>query len=161
MILRYLKSKNDNIRIPEYQHNILTLHKKGSTIEQISKSTSISIKKVKQIVSDFDNGLYADHYFLEAFYSNLSEVKTPEEDIITSIGEEELRDLINTKLSKKEAQFIIHKFGIKTQELTEIEISKKFNCSKQNINSTYKKGLEKLKKEFNKNEKFNKRSYNN
>lgn len=161
MILRYLKSKNDNIRIPEYQHNILTLYKKGATIEQISKSTSITSKKVKQIISDYDNGLYADHYFLEAFYSNLSEIKTPEDDIITSISEEELCNLINNKLSKKEAQFVIHKFGIKTQELTEMEMSRKFNCSKQNINSTYKKGLEKLKKEFIKNEKFNQRSCDN
>ncbi|WP_330112476.1 sigma-70 family RNA polymerase sigma factor (plasmid) [Cetobacterium somerae] len=161
MILRYLKSKNDNIRIPEYQHNILTLYKKGASIEQISKSTSASAKRIKKIISDFDNGLYAEHYFLEAFYSNIPESPNIEEEIISSLMEKELCDLIASKLSKKEAQFVIHKFGINAPELTEMEMSIKFNCSKQNINSTYRKGLEKLKKEFIKNEKFNKRSCNN
>lgn len=161
MILRYLKGKNDRIRLPEYQHNILSLHKKEISPEQISLSTAVKLEKVKRVISDFENGLYAEHYFLEAFYSNISEPINPENEILNSIRNEELFKLINSKLSKKEAQFVTHKFGIKNQELTESEMAKKYNCSRQNINVIYQSGLKKLKKEFNKNEKFNKRSNNN
>ncbi|MFK4784730.1 RNA polymerase sigma factor RpoD/SigA [Fusobacterium sp. MFO224] len=164
-ITKAVINKGREIRIPSYKYDLFNkvnkvimrnFVKNGMYIteEEIAKEIGVTVKKVKDIMQEFQEILslnmeVGENIYLEDTLVNSSS-KNLEEKIIEKLGIERVHEILNT-LELREKEILKRRYGLDGYDISTLEeIGEEFNITRERVRQLEKKTLLKLRKKYNK-----------
>lgn len=164
-ITKAVINKGREIRIPSYKYDLFNkvnkvimrnFVKDGNYIteEEIAKELGVKVKKVKDIMQEFQEILslnmeVGENIYLEDTLVNSSS-KNLEEKIIDKLGKERVHEILDT-LEMREREILKRRYGLDGYDINTLEeIGDEFNITRERVRQLEKKTLTKLRKKYNK-----------
>lgn len=164
-ITKAVINKGREIRIPSYKYDLFNkvnkiimknFVKDGIYIseEEIAKEIGVNVKKVKDIMQEFQEILslnmeVGENIFLGDTLVNKNS-KDLEEKIIEKLGKEKVHEILDT-LELREKEILKRRYGLDGYDINTLEeIGEEFNITRERVRQLEKKTLLKLRKKYNK-----------